>query len=78
VNAVRFGELYAHLAEISRAGRVAQLELRRQARDSVRRGLASLQNVTAHATLTSGDMLDVSDGVALLANLDAALATPGK
>jgi len=74
VNAVRFGELYAHLAEISRAGRVAQLELRRQARDSVRRGLASLQNVTAHATLTSGDMLDVSDGVALLANLDAALA----
>ena len=51
VNAVRLGELYAHLAERSRAGRGAQLELWRQAHESLKRGVASLQNVTAHATL---------------------------
>ena len=77
VNAVRLGELYAHLAENSRAGRSAQLDLWRQARDSVQRGLASLQNVTAHATLTSGDMIDVTDGVASLARLDGVLAKLG-
>jgi len=77
VNAVRLGELYAHLAENSRAGRSAQLELWRQARDSVKRGLASLQNVTAHATLTSGDMIDVTDGVASLARLDGVIAKLG-
>jgi tetratricopeptide (TPR) repeat protein len=74
VNAVRLGELYAHLAEDSRAGRSAQLDLWRQARDSLQRGLASLQNVTAHATITSGDMIDVTEGVALLARVDATLA----
>ena len=73
VNAVRLGELYAHLAEKSRAGRRAQLDLGRQARDSLQRGVASLRNVTAHATLTSGDMIDVSEGVALLARVDATL-----
>ena len=78
VNAVRLGELYAHLAENSRAGRGAQLELWRQARDSLQRGVASLQNVTAHATLSSGDMVDVTDGVALLARVDATLAKLGK
>ena len=72
VNAVRLGELYAHLAENSRAGRSAQLDLWRQARDSLQRGVASLQNVTAHATLTSGDMVDVTDGVASLARVDGA------
>ncbi len=50
VNAVRLGELYAHLAERSRAGRGAQLDLWRQAHDSLQRGVASLQNVTANAT----------------------------
>jgi tetratricopeptide (TPR) repeat protein len=74
VNAVHLGELYAHLAETSRAGRSAQLGLWRQARDSLQHGVASLQNVTAHATLTSGDMLDVSDGVDSLARVDARLA----
>jgi tetratricopeptide (TPR) repeat protein len=74
VNEVRLGELYAHLAEASRAGRGAQLELWRQARDSLQHGVASLQNVTAHATITSGDMIDVTDGVASLARVDAALA----
>ena len=78
VNAVRLGELYAHLAETSRAGRSAQLDLWRQARDSLQRGVASLQNVTAHATLTSGDMIDVTDGVASLARVDATLAKLGK
>jgi len=78
VNAVRLGELYAHLAETSRAGRNAQLDLWRQARDSLQRGVESLQNVTAHATLTSGDMIDVTDGVASLARVDAALAKLGK
>jgi len=74
VNAVRLGELYAHLAEMSRAGRSAQLDLWRQARDSLQSGVASLQNVTAHATLTSGDMIDVTDGVASLARADATIA----
>jgi tetratricopeptide (TPR) repeat protein len=78
VNAVRLGELYAHLAENSRAGRSAQIELWRQARDSLQRGVTSLKNVTAHATLTSGDMIDVTDGVALLAGVDATLAKLGK
>jgi len=74
VNAVRLGELYAHLAETSRAGRSAQLGLWRQAHDSLQRGLASLRNVTANATLPSIDMVDVTDGVALLARVDATLA----
>ena len=78
VNAVRLGELYARLAENSRAGRSAQLDLWRQARDSLQRGVASLQNVTSHATLSSGDMVDVTDGVALLAGVDATLAQLGK
>jgi tetratricopeptide (TPR) repeat protein len=78
VNAVRLGELYAHLAEISRARPGAQLELWRQARDSLQHGVASLQNVTAHATLTSGDLIDVADGVASLARVDAKLAKLGK
>jgi tetratricopeptide (TPR) repeat protein len=74
VNAVRLGELYAHLAQHSRAGRSAQLELWRQAHESLKRGLASLQNVTAHATLTSVDMVDITDGEALLASVEAVLA----
>jgi len=78
VNSVRLGELYAHLAENSRAGRSAQLELWRQARDSLQRGIASLQNVTAHATLTSGDMIDVTDGEASLARIDGVLAQLAK
>jgi tetratricopeptide (TPR) repeat protein/tRNA A-37 threonylcarbamoyl transferase component Bud32 len=74
VNAVRLGELYAHLAQGSHAGRGAQLDLWRQARDSLQRGVASLANVTANATLPSVDMVDVRDGVALLARVDATLA----
>jgi len=77
VNAVRLGELYAHLAESSRAGRSAQLDLWRQARVSLQRGVASLQNVTANATLPSIDMVDVRDGVASLARVDATLAKFG-
>ena len=77
VNAVRLGELYAHLAENSRAGRNAQLDLWRQARDSLQRGVASLQNVTANATLPSVDMVDVTEGVAILARVDAAFAKLG-
>jgi eukaryotic-like serine/threonine-protein kinase len=78
VNAVRLGELYAHLAEQSRAGRSAQLDLWGQARESLQRGLASLKNVTAHATLSSGDMIDVTDGSASLARVEATLAKLGK
>jgi tetratricopeptide (TPR) repeat protein/tRNA A-37 threonylcarbamoyl transferase component Bud32 len=62
VNAVRLGELYMHL------------ELWREAHDSLQRGLASLRNVTSSATLPSIDMVDVRDGEALLARLDAKLA----
>jgi eukaryotic-like serine/threonine-protein kinase len=74
VNAVRLGELYAHLAENSRASRGARLDLWRQARDSLQRGVASLQNVTANAALPSIDMVDVRDGMASLARVDATLA----
>jgi tetratricopeptide (TPR) repeat protein len=77
VNAVRLGELYAYLAGNSHAGRGAQLDLWRQARNCLQRGVASLRNVTAHATLTSGDMVDVRDGEALLARVDATLAQLG-
>ena len=73
VNAVRLGELYAHLAESSRAGRGARLELWRKAHASLQRGVASLQNVTANASLPSVDMVDVRDGVASLARVEAAL-----
>jgi len=62
VNAVRLGELYAHLG------------LSRQALESLRRGVASLKNVTASATLPSIDMVDVRDGEALLARMDAGAA----
>jgi tetratricopeptide (TPR) repeat protein len=74
VNAVRLGELYAHLAAHSRAGGSAQLELWRQAQESLQRGLASLRNVIAHATLTSGDMIDVRDGEASLSRVESTLA----
>jgi len=62
VNAVRLGELYAHLGRW------------RDARDSLRRGVASLQNVTANAKLPSVDMVDIRDGEALLARADTVLA----
>jgi tetratricopeptide (TPR) repeat protein len=78
VTTVRLGELYTHLAETSRADRGAQLDLWREARDFLQRGLASLQNVMANATLTAGDMIDVNDGTALLARVDAVLAKVGK
>ncbi len=78
VNGTRLGELYAYLAENSRAGAGAQLDLWRQARNSLHSGVASLQNVTAHATLTSGDMVDVREGVASLARADEMLAKLGK
>jgi non-specific serine/threonine protein kinase/serine/threonine-protein kinase len=72
VNAVRLGELYAHLAEKSHAGGAAQLDLWRQAHDSLRRGVAAIENVTAHATLSATDMIEVREGVASLARVDAA------
>ncbi len=78
VNAVRLGELYAHLAEHSSAGRGAQLDLWHQAHDSLQRGVSSLQNVTASATLPSVDMVDVADGVTLLTHVDTTLAKLGK
>ena len=74
VNAVRLGELYAHLAGTSREGRGARLDLWRQAHDSLQRGVAAIENVTAHATLSATDMIEVKDGVASLARVDAALA----
>jgi tetratricopeptide (TPR) repeat protein len=73
-NAVRLGELYAHLAHNPRASREAQLELWHQSRDSLQRGVASLQKVTASATLQAIDMIVVNDGVGSLARVDATLA----
>jgi eukaryotic-like serine/threonine-protein kinase len=74
INAVRLGELYEYQAKGSRAGRDAQLGLWRQSRDSLKRGVAALQNVTAHATLTATDMIDVRDGEGSLARVEATLA----
>jgi tetratricopeptide (TPR) repeat protein len=74
INTVRLGELYARQAEKSRAGRGAQLDLWRQARESLRRGVAALQNVTAHASLSSTDMADVREGEGLLIRVETTLA----
>jgi tetratricopeptide (TPR) repeat protein len=78
VNAVRLGELYAHLAENSRAGHGARLDLWHQAQDSLKRGLVSLQNVTANASLPDIDKVDVKDGMESLARVDATLAKLAK
>ena len=74
INAVGLGEVYAHLAERSRAGRGAQLDLWRQASGSLQRGLASIQKVRASAKLTSYDLVPVRDGEAALARANTALA----
>ena len=74
LNAVRLGELYAHLAVNSREGRDAQLDLWKKARDYLQRGVTSLKKVTASATLQAIDMIVVNDGVASLARADAMLA----
>jgi tetratricopeptide (TPR) repeat protein len=74
VTSVRLGELYAFLAESSRAARGAQLELWRQARDSLQRGLIALRHVSENATLTDVDKVDITDGVASLALAEAAFA----
>jgi len=77
VNSVRLGELYVHLAEKSRPDRSAELSYWRQARSSLQHGLASLKNVTDHASLPSSDMVDINDGGALLARVDVALVKFG-
>ena len=78
VNAVRLGELYAHLAENSRAGRNARLDLMRLAQGYLQRGITSLQNVTANATLPSLDMVDVTEGAAVKERVDATFARLAK
>jgi eukaryotic-like serine/threonine-protein kinase len=74
LNAVRLGELYAHLAGNPRLSREKQLDLWHQARDSLQRGVTSLQKVTANAKLQEIDMEVVNDGVASLARAEGALA----
>ena len=73
-NAVRLGELYAHLAENSRGVRDAQLDLWKKARGYLQQGVTSLKKVTASATLQAIDMIVVNDGVASLARVEATLA----
>jgi tetratricopeptide (TPR) repeat protein len=73
INAVRLGELYEHRAKGSRAGRDVQLGLWRQSHHSLKRGVAALKNVTAHATLTATDMIDVRNGEASLARVEATM-----
>ena len=73
VTAVGLGQVYGHLAEHSHAGREARLSLFRQARDYLLRGIASLQKVTANATLQATDVVPQRDGEAALARVDAAL-----
>ena len=78
VSALGLGEIYAYLAEQSRAGREARIDLWRQALDSLQRGMASVNKVRAHAKLTYYDMVPVRDGEAAMARADAALARLGK
>ena len=73
VNAVRLGELYAQLAETSRAGRETQLGLWREAQATLQRGVASLQKVSDNAALQIIDKAPLRDGAAALARADAAL-----
>jgi tetratricopeptide (TPR) repeat protein len=73
-NAVRLGELYAHLAENRRESRDAQLGLWKQARESLQRGVASLQKVTANATLEALDAAVLNDGVAALYRANTMIA----
>ena len=73
-SAVRLGELYAHLAMTSRESGSAQIDLWKKAHDYLQQGVASLQKVTASATLQAIDMIVVNDGVASLAHVDATLA----
>ncbi len=73
-NAVRLGELYAHLAGNARQSRAAQLDLWKKAHDNLQRGVASLEKVTASASLQAIDMIVVNEGIASLARADAALA----
>ncbi len=73
-NAVRLGELYAHLAANSRESRTVQLDTWIKARDYLQQGVTSLKKVTASATLQAIDMIVVNDGVASLARADATLA----
>jgi non-specific serine/threonine protein kinase/serine/threonine-protein kinase len=74
VNAVGLGQVYAHLAEQSRAGSDAQLELWRQARNSLQRGMTSLDKVQANAKLPAYDLPPIRDGKAALARANAAIA----
>ena len=61
-NAVRLGELYAHLGHWL------------EARDYLQRGVASLTKVTDNASLQAIDMVVVNEGVASLARAEAAIA----
>ncbi len=74
-NAVRLGELYAHLAAKSRESRTVQLDIWIKARDYLQQGVTSLKKVTASATLQAIDMIVVNDGVASLARAEATLAS---
>jgi non-specific serine/threonine protein kinase/serine/threonine-protein kinase len=61
-NAVRLGELYAHIGHWV------------EARDYLQRGVASLKKVTASAKLQAIDMIVVNEGMASLARVEATLA----
>jgi len=73
-NAVRLGELYEHLAKDNRADPAAQLALWKQARESLQRGVTSIEKVTANAVLEAMDQAVLADGVAGLARANAMIA----
>jgi len=73
INAVRLGQLYAHRAENSRVHDV-QLDYWTQARDNLRRGVASLNKVAASASLQAVDRGVIVEGIASLARAEAAFA----
>ena len=77
VSALGLGEIYVYLAEHSRSGRAARIDLWRQARESLQRGMASVDKVRAHAKLAYYDMVPVRDGEAALARARARRSPDG-
>lgn len=78
LNAAGLGQVYEHLASKARAGSSAQRGYLRQARDSLRHGLATLRKVRDHAQLPAYDQVVVGDAESALARIEAAAADGGK
>ena len=71
---IRRGEMFVALASDSRLSAAAQLKYWRQAHDSLEKGVAIFKRVGESVALTGPDKWMMDDGIALLAQTDAALA----